>query len=83
MTQGRSFGLPFFYLGREHPDRRDYEVYSAEINVKGKVIYGYNWNTRVLSDGPGYYRITFSMDGNGNDKEIQLNTVIDTIASIF
>jgi hypothetical protein len=57
---------------------QDYEVYSAEINVKGKVIYGYNWNTRVLSDGPGYYRITFSMDGNGNDGAIQLNTVFDT-----
>ncbi|MCJ7692992.1 MAG: hypothetical protein MUO22_06205, partial [Sedimentisphaerales bacterium] len=39
---------------------QDYEVYSAEINVKGKVIYGYNWNTRTFSDGPGYYRITFS-----------------------
>jgi hypothetical protein len=55
---------------------QDYEVYSAEINVKGKVIYGYNWNTRVLSDGPGYYRITFSMDDSNPD--IDLNAVFDT-----
>jgi hypothetical protein len=55
---------------------QDYEIYSAEINVKGKVIYGYNWNTRVLSDGPGYYRITFSMDNSNPD--IQLNAVFDT-----
>jgi hypothetical protein len=36
--------------------------YSAEINVKGKVIYGYTWNVRKLNEGPGDYRITFSFD---------------------
>lgn len=42
--------------------------YSAEINVKGKVIYGYTWNVRKLhdpalnQDGAGDYRITFSFD---------------------
>lgn len=36
--------------------------YSAEINVKGKIIYGYTWNVRRLNDGAGDYRITFSFD---------------------
>jgi len=36
--------------------------YSAEINVSGKVIYGYNWNVRKAGDGAGDYRLTFSLD---------------------
>lgn len=36
--------------------------YSAEINVKGKVIFGYTWNVRKLNDGAGDYRITFNLD---------------------
>jgi hypothetical protein len=38
--------------------------YSAEINVKGKVIYGYNWDVRdpSFNEGPGDYRLTFSLD---------------------
>lgn len=36
--------------------------YSAEINVPGKVIYGYNWNVTRANDGAGLYRITFSLD---------------------
>jgi hypothetical protein len=37
--------------------------YSAEINVKGKVIYGYTWSVRKLNDdGAGDYRITFYLD---------------------
>lgn len=37
--------------------------YSAEINVKGKVIYGYTWSVRKLNDeGAGDYRITFFLD---------------------
>lgn len=41
--------------------------YSAEINVKGRIIYGYTWNVRQLNDpapdGPaGDYRLTFSFD---------------------
>lgn len=38
--------------------------YGAEVNVKGKVIYGYTWNVRRNNDGPGDYRITFSLDDN-------------------
>jgi len=36
--------------------------YSAEINVKGRIIYGYTWNVRTLNEGAGDYRITFSFD---------------------
>jgi len=36
--------------------------YSAEINVKGRIIYGYTWNVRKLNEGAGDYRITFSFD---------------------
>jgi hypothetical protein len=36
--------------------------YSAEINVKGRIIFGYTWNVRKLNDGAGDYRITFSLD---------------------
>jgi hypothetical protein len=37
--------------------------YSAEINVQGKVLYGYNWSTRDKTVyEPGDYRITFMLD---------------------
>ena len=38
------------------------EPYGAEVNVKGKVIYGYTWNVRNDNDGGGVYRVTFSFD---------------------
>ncbi|GGK18188.1 hypothetical protein GCM10007962_10470 [Yeosuana aromativorans] len=40
--------------------------YNAEINVKGKIIYGYTWNVREMNEGSGYYRLTFSFD-EGNE----------------
>ncbi len=49
--------------------------YSAEINVKGRIIYGYTWNVRQLNDltptAAGIYRITFSFD---EDSGVELNT---------
>jgi hypothetical protein len=33
------------------------EEYSAEINVEGVLLYGYNWDTR--GQLPGWYRLTF------------------------
>jgi hypothetical protein len=50
--------------------------YSAEINIPGKVIYGYNWKTSDLNAGAGTYRLTFSFDGmNGaGHPSIALNT---------
>ena len=39
--------------------------YSAEVNVSGKAIYGFNWDVRNLSNATaGVYRITFSLDPN-------------------
>jgi hypothetical protein len=35
--------------------------YGAELNVQGKLIYGFNWATSGLYNGE--YRITFSLDG--------------------
>lgn len=50
----------------------------AEINVKGKIIYGYTWGVRKLNAGAGYYRITFSFDPNTN-----LNTFFDQFTEII
>lgn len=33
------------------------EEYSAEVNVEGLLLYGYNWDTR--GQDPGWYRLTF------------------------
>lgn len=46
--------------------------YNAEINVKGKIIYGYTWNVRRLNEGAGDYRLTFSFDDDVTG--IPLNT---------
>lgn len=48
--------------------------YSAEINIPGKVIYGYVWNVRKANDGAGLYRVTYSLDG----VHCPSNTVFDT-----
>ncbi len=50
------FNMPV-YLGGDGPG-----FYSAEINVKGRVIFGYTWNVRRLNEGAGDYRATFSFD---------------------
>lgn len=33
--------------------------YTAEINVQGKIVFGYNWNMKKATYLPGIYRITF------------------------
>jgi len=48
--------------------------YSAEINVKGKIIYGYTWNVRNANDGVGLYRLTFAFDSDCGG--VALNTSI-------
>lgn len=55
--------------------------YSAEINVKGKVIYGYTWRVRDLNEGVGTYRITFSLDSEGGT--VALNTFFDELTQIL
>lgn len=36
--------------------------YNSEVNIQGKMIYGYNWDTARVSSGAGTYRLTFSLD---------------------
>jgi hypothetical protein len=54
--------------------------YNAEINVKGKIIYGYTWNVQSLNEGAGDYRVTFSLDLACGAKKrntlIDINTVL-------
>jgi hypothetical protein len=38
--------------------------YSAEINVSGKCMYGYNWDVRSGGEGAGSYRLTYSLEDN-------------------
>jgi len=44
--------------------------YSAEVNVKGRVIFGYTWSVRALNEGPGDYRLTFSLDATNYPGEL-------------
>lgn len=39
--------------------------FNGEVNVEGKLTYGYLWNVQTLNSGEGYYRLTFSFDKNG------------------
>lgn len=55
--------------------------YSAEVNIKGKIIYGYTWNVRDLNEGTGFYRITYSFDEAGG--EVALNTYFDESTEII
>ena len=43
------------------------DSYSAEINAGGMLLYGYNWNTKTFSEGPGWYRLTFVLEGDTAD----------------
>ena len=40
------------------------DAYSAEVNMGGKCIYGFNWNVRDVeaTEKSGWYRLTFSLD---------------------
>jgi len=58
--------------------------YSAEINVSGKCIYGYNWDVRQGGEGAGSYRLTFSLEDDSEHTEIALNTFFtDGITTIM
>ena len=69
--EGYEFDLirPHIFNGSVHEGGDGPGYYSAEINVKGRIIYGYTWNVRNLNDltgtpltAAGDYRITFSFD---------------------
>ena len=53
---------PHLFNGSVHEGGDGPGYYSAEINVKGRIIYGYTWNVRNLNEGAGDYRITYSFD---------------------
>jgi len=53
---------PHIFNGSVHEGGDGPGYYSAEINVKGRIIYGYTWNVRRLNEGAGDYRLTFSFD---------------------
>lgn len=50
------------FSGRTWNEGSSAATYSAELNIPGKIIYGYNWNTRRLPAGD--YRLTFHLDGD-------------------
>jgi hypothetical protein len=64
------------YEGGDGPD-----YYAAEVNVKGKIIYGYTWAVRHLNEDIGDYRITFSFDEVGG--VVPLNTFFDDLTEIY
>jgi len=53
---------PALFNGSVHEGGDGPGYYSAEINVKGRIIYGYTWNVKKLNHGSGDYRMTFSFD---------------------
>ncbi|MGY5851747.1 hypothetical protein [Salegentibacter sp. F14] len=68
---------PFFnFAVAEAADGPGY--FNAEVNVKGKIIYGYTWDMKAMNEGTGDYRITYSFDaGTG------LNTFINSDTQII
>lgn len=61
------------------------DSYSAEINAGGMLLYGYNWNTKNFSEGPGWYRLTFLLEGDtdhGGMCPTPLNTVFDAASQV-
>ena len=56
--------------------------YNAEVNVKGKVIYGYTWNVRKDNEDAGYYRITFSFDNETNLNTFFVDGITDILLPI-
>ncbi len=64
------------FNGAIYPDALA-DDYSAEINVGGSLIYGYNWNLRKVGEGAGLYRLTYVLDGGpdvGGPCTTDLNT---------
>lgn len=60
--------------------------YSAEINIPGKVIYGYNWVVKKLhpEDTAGDYRLTFSLNPFcPEDAGVALNTSFDEATQVL
>ena len=69
---------PHIFNGSVHEGGDGPGYYSAEVNVKGRIIYGYTWNVRRLNDGAGDYRITFSLDGTFEGSPCGTATTLNT-----
>ena len=72
-------------FGLEDSDKNRYK---AEINVGGKLIYGYNWDLggSQFPEGitkEGWYRLTFSIDkyGDNNGAQIQGNVNFNDVSA--
>jgi hypothetical protein len=72
-TEPEDYGVelinePIFNAAVHEAEGESSGDYSAEINVKGKIMYGYTWSVRDEHDntasqaGEGVYRVTFSLD---------------------
>jgi len=81
--KGSGFAEPVFNRGVWDSEPGDSGGYSAEINIGGKVIYGFNWDTRILADGLGTYRITFALVDGDLPSKPALNTMMDETTKIF
>lgn len=55
--------------------------FSAEVNVQGKIVYGYNWATNSPKYESGYYRLTLQLDKTNNGS-ITCSTVINSDTKI-
>ena len=78
---GDLFNPPLFNEAVWEKDSDGPGGYSAEVNVKGKVIFGYTWNVRDMNQDIGYYRITFSFDDFNT--ATSLNTEINETTTIM
>lgn len=56
-------------------------AFAAEINVAGKIVYGYNWTFTHQNPEPGTWRITFALDGTNYPGT--LNTMFDASTVIL
>ena len=57
--------------------------FNAEVNVKGKIMYGYTWDLKKLNEGTGSYRITYSFDGVDTTNLTSLNTLYNEFTEII
>lgn len=53
--------------------------FGAEINIQGKIVYGFTWDVKSANDGAGDYRITFSLaDDNCPTSTLNTHITADT-----
>ena len=77
-TDGTFYNMAVFQTG-DGPG-----FYAGEINVGGKIVYGYNWKTTGYAAGT--YRLTFSLDKAGFEAAnpgMTLNTFFDAGSQIL